>query len=402
MTASTRAAASAPGSAAAPAVVGESSSLDVTPGAVWRAARRPVLLTVLLLATGLVLALTAGGTGTGRLDPRAPEPAGSRAVAQVLGDRGVEVLRRTTTAGVRRVAAPGTTVLVTDPDLLADSQVRALLATGADLVVVAPTDAGRFAAAVSTAADSAPGVRLPGCRLGAARRAGAADTGGRGFAVAPGTRARLCYAEDGVPSLVRVQAAGGATVTLLGSPAPLTNGRFGEEGNAALALGLLGGQERLVWYLPSLADVPASAAQTSFYDLVPAGVWWALVQIAVAVLVLALWRARRLGPVVTEPLPVVVRAAETAEGRARLYRRAGARDTAAETLRAASRERLVPALGLPGAASPAAVVEAVAARARRPPGEVAGLLYGAAPADDPALVRLADELDALDREVRRP
>jgi hypothetical protein len=33
---------------------------------------------------------------------------------------------------------------------------------------------------------------------------------------------------------------------------------------------------------------------------------------------------------------------------------------------------------------------------------VAALLYGAAPADDGALVRLADDLDALEREVRRP
>ena len=32
---------------------------------------------------------------------------------------------------------------------------------------------------------------------------------------------------------------------------------------------------------------------------------------------------------------------------------------------------------------------------------VAGLLYGAAPAEDSALVRLADDLDALEREVRR-
>jgi hypothetical protein len=33
---------------------------------------------------------------------------------------------------------------------------------------------------------------------------------------------------------------------------------------------------------------------------------------------------------------------------------------------------------------------------------VGSLLYGAAPADDAALVRLADDLDALEREVRRP
>jgi hypothetical protein len=106
--------------------------------------------------------------------------------------------------------------------------------------------------------------------------------------------------------------------------------------------------------------------------------------------------------VVAEPLPVGVRAAETVEGRARLYRRAGARDTAAEALRAGLRSRLVPLLGQPARSEPPAVVDAVAARSRRTPPEVAALLYGAAPADDAALVRLADELDVLEREVRRP
>ena len=75
-------------------------------------------------------------------------------------------------------------------------------------------------------------------------------------------------------------------------------------------------------------------------------------------LLLALWRARRLGPVVAEPLPVVVRAAETVEGRARLYRRGGARGQAA---RGAARRRPVAgsgrALGLPRRADPPAVVD---------------------------------------------
>jgi hypothetical protein len=191
-------------------------------------------------------------------------------------------------------------------------------------------------------------------------------------------------------------------VTLLASGVALTNRRFGEEGNASLALGLLGGHDRLVWYLPSLSDVPATDAQESVYDLVPDGVWWGLVQLGVAVVLLALWRARRLGPVVPEPLPVVVLAAETVEGRARLYRRSRARDTAAESLRGARRVRLGRLLGLPARSAPTALVDAAAARAGRDPGAVAGLLYGAAPADDAALVRLADDLDALDREVRRP
>jgi hypothetical protein len=41
----------------------------------------------------------------------------------------------------------------------------------------------------------------------------------------------------------------------------------------------------------------------------------------------------------------------------------------------------------------------VAARTGRPATEVEALLYGPSPADDAALVRLADDLDALIREV---
>ena len=70
----------------------------------------------------------------------------------------------------------------------------------------------------------------------------------------------------------------------------------------------------------------------------------------------------------TEPLPVVVRAAETVEGRGRLYRRGRARDTAAESLRAVRRSGR---LGRCSACRPAprrgTVVDAVAARAGRPP-----------------------------------
>ncbi len=376
-------------------------TLAPTAGQLWRRARGPVVVLAVVLLGALALAVLAGGSGSERLDPRSPEPSGSRAVAEVLRDQGVRVDLATTTAGVRASATAGDTVLVVDPGLLVDQQVDSVRATGADLVVVAPPAPERFAAAVTAGRGSSPGLRQPGCELGAARRAGAAEVGGQDYEVAGDTDALRCYARDGRPSLVRVVDAGRA-VTLVGSATALTNDSLGDEGNAALVLGLLGENPRLVWYLPSLADVPARAQQTSFYSLVPDGVWWALVQLAVALLLVALWRARRLGPVVAEPLPVVVRASETVEGRARLYRRAGARDTAAEALRAAARSRTVPALGLPTRSAPPAVVDAVAARTRRTAPDVAALLYGAAPADDAALVRLADDLDALEREVRRP
>ena len=55
-----------------------------------------------------------------------------------------------------------------------------------------------------------------------------------------------------------------------------------------------------------------------------------------AFLVVGVWRGRRLGPIMTEPLPVTVRAAETVEGHGRLYHRLNARDRAANALRAGS------------------------------------------------------------------
>ena len=378
-----------------------SASTDPGAGQVWQAVKGPLTVLVVVLLAGLVVALAAGGPAGGRLDPRSPAPSGSRALAQVLGDQGVQVERVTTSAAMAATTGPDDTLLVVDPDLLADSQVEAVRATGADLVVVGATTPGRYLPGVS-AEPAEPGVRAPGCDLPVAQRAGAVDAGGIAYNT-DDTKLRapkLCYASDGRPSLVQVRVDGNL-VTLLGPSSPLTNSRLDDEGDAALALGLLGGHDRLVWYLPTAADVPPEA-QKSFYELVPDGVWWGLLQLGVAVLLLALWRARRLGAVVVEPLPVAVRAAETEEGRARLYRRNHARGQASESLRAGVRSRLGRVLGLPRRADPQALVTAVAARSSWSGADITALLYGAAPADDAALVQLADRLDALEKEVRRP
>ena len=375
-------------------------SSDPTADDVWRAARGPLVVAALVLLAGVLVALVSRGAAGRPLDPASPQPGGGRALAELLRDQGVRVDRVTTTAAVLAASTRSSTLLVVDPDLLADRQVESLRGTGSDLVVLSTAGAQRWVAGVA-AAPAEPAVRPAGCDLPAARRAGPADAGALGYDV-DGTAlasAARCYPHDGQPSLVQ-GVVGGQLVSLVGSGSGFTNARLDDEGNAALALGLLGAHDRLVWYLPSRSDLP-EAAQKSLYELVPGGVWWGLGQLSIAVLLVALWRARRLGPVVAEPLPVVVRAAETVEGRGRLYRRAGARDRAGDALRSGTRARLVPALGLPRAADPGALVAAVTARSSRPPVEVGDLLYGAAPADDAALVRLAMSLDDLEREVRR-
>jgi hypothetical protein len=122
-----------------------------------------------------------------------------------------------------------------------------------------------------------------------------------------------------------------------------------------------------------------------------------VIQLAVAVVLAAAWRARRLGPLVAERLPVVVRASETVEGHGRLYQARRARDRAASELRQAARARISRLSGGSGETNAAAV----AARTGDAPQDVTALLYGPAPRTDAQLVTLADDLDILERKVRQ-
>ncbi len=362
----------------------------------WRAARTPIAIGLLVVLAGVLLAAFADRAERGLLDPAAVNPTGSRAVAELLRDQGVTVDVARTAADVR-AAGPGATVLVPLPERLAEAQLAALRDAPADLVVVAPGSDVLTAlapAAEVTAVNEPVDVRQPGCDLPAARTAGPVELGGELYR---GDGAIACYPSEGGAALLRVS--GDRSVTVIGAPDILMNRALAGEGNASLALALLGENPRLLWFLPQ-PEGPAAGQERSLGELVPPGWVWATVQLGVAAALAMLWRARRLGPVVTEPLPVVVRSAEAVEGRARLYRRAGARGHAAQVLREASRTRLVPVLGLPDPVEPAAVVEAVAARTGRSAQAVAALLYGSAPVDDAELVALTDELDRVETEVR--
>ena len=189
---------------------------------------------------------------------------------------------------------------------------------------------------------------------------------------------------------------------MLGGGSLLTNADLAHVGNAALALGLLVPSRRLDWVPPgSLGGAVSASDRHGLFQLLPSGLDWGLVQLAIAVVVLALWRARRLGRPVVEPLPVVVRAAETVEGGARLLQAANARSTAAATLRTATRRRLAVVLRLGRDPDPGVLVAVVAERSGQQTGRVRGLLYGSEPLDDRALVTLAGALPELERAVQQ-
>jgi acyl-homoserine lactone acylase PvdQ len=119
-----------------------------------------------------------------------------------------------------------------------------------------------------------------------------------------------------------------------------------------------------------------------------------------AALVAALWRGRRFGPLVTERLPVTVRANETTIGRARLY--ANARDAphALDELRRAARGRLERLLGLPTRTDAGQIVDAVTDRLGADRARVRAILVDDRPRTDRDLVAAADRLRDLEASVR--
>ena len=110
-------------------------------------------------------------------------------------------------------------------------------------------------------------------------------------------------------------------------------------------MNLAGTHPRMIWYAPQISEGDSDGG-ASILDLIPDQVTWIVLQLCLVVVLLGLWQGRRIGPLVAEQLPVVVRASETVEGRGRLYRSRRARDRAAEALRTAALQRMLPRLGL--------------------------------------------------------
>jgi hypothetical protein len=363
----------------------------------WRSWRWVVLtLVVLAVIAGIGAYLTAPRPGA-RMDPESTDPDGAHALVTLLRDGGVEVVVADGIADVEQAARPGTLILVAQSQYLTDDALLDRLAKApGDLLLVEPTARTREALM--------PGVRMsvesisfdssPNCTLREANRAGTVRFGPSDtYQAKDGRTMTRCY--DGV--LIRYRD-DGRTVTAVGNTDFMTNGGLLEAGNAALAMNLAGDRPRLVWYAPHRIEGETSSP-ASLFDLIPENVTWIVWQLCLVVLLVALWRGRRPGPLVAEELPVVVRASETVEGRGRLYRSRRARDRAAAALRTATVQRLLPRLGLgPGAPAPA-VVTTVAQRSGADPGFVSYHLFGPPPATDNDLLQLARALDEIERQV---
>lgn len=367
----------------------------------WRSARWILLALAVIVGFATVSTYLTAPRPGGRMDPNSTGADGARALITLLREHGVDVVEAPDVAAVEAAARSDTlTVVVQTYHLVDDDVLARLAALPGNRLLVQPNSRTRQVLAPEVKMGGATtfgGGERPDCDLREATRAGAVQ-----FSVSDTYEASVqnldltrCY--EGV--LVRYTA-DGRDITLVGDSGFMTNRGLPKAGNAALAMNLAGTDRRMIWYAPQFSEGESDGA-ASLFDLAPEHVSWILWQLVAVVVLLALWKSRRIGPLVAERLPVVVRASETVEGRGRLYRSRRARDSAADALRTAALQRMQPRLGLGANPDPTAVIQAVSAQCNIHPRAVAHTLFGPAPADDGELVNLARELDNIERQVAR-
>ncbi len=358
---------------------------------------------VCILVVGATLALTRGGAASGlQLDPASAAPNGAKAVAEVLREQGVDViLPAGYDEALAALSTPNTSLALYDPsNYLTDNRLADLVDGAGDVTVLSPGFLQLQLLAPGVRAAGAAEADVPldaACAMGAAQRAETISAGPT-LAISETSDATGCFPADTDGFGVVTVPHGDGTLALVGPGDLFTNERVILHGNAALALGLLGTTDRVVWYLPSLADVEASGPP-SLGDLTPPWLVPVTSLLVLTALVAMFWRGRRFGPLMAEDLPVTVPAGETMEGRSRLYQRTAARTRAVDALRIGAIGRLGATLGLPRTAGLAEVSDAAASATGRSPAEVRGILVDTLPATERDVLSLSDALRDLEAAV---
>ncbi|HEY5223761.1 MAG TPA: DUF4350 domain-containing protein [Microbacteriaceae bacterium] len=381
-------------------------ALSPTPRGQSRRARFWIVLVVIGLATAIAAFLLSGsGRSAGPvLGSDNPAPEGAMAVANVLTGQGVHVVKADTLAQATAAVhtAADSTLLIYDPDAYLSAQkLHTLDNVAATTVLVQPgfTALQTLAPAIASAGSpkSASTAPRPQCTLPAALKAGRISPPQTVYRVLNDAYTGCFPTSHGEYALAGLDD-GEHAQWVIGSTSVFDNENVLRDGNAALALNLLGAHGTLVWYLPTLADIDVTGPP-SLGELTPGWVTPAVLLLIAAAIAAAIWRGRRFGPLVIENLPVVVRAEETMEGRARLYQRSSARLRAIDALRVGAAGRIAARCGLPHTATIIEIADAAASITRADPFQVRRILLEAVPRSDGELTRLSNQLAQLEDAV---
>jgi hypothetical protein len=351
------------------------------------------------LALGLLLVAVVAGRPAQEgnpLDPDSPGPLGTKGLVETLRELGATV-----TVSADPPGSGAATALLLSDDLTPPRRERLLawVRQGGTLVVADPGSGVTAARPVGTTRIGLLDAPLERhCEVAALRDVGRVSApGGLVFEVPRGGGVRGCFPR-GDGAWLLVQPLGDGNVVRLGGASAVVNQELGEADNAVLLASLLAPSPGpgLVWVLRPPLPGGGSA---SLGDLVAPRVRSALWQLVVAFVVLALWRARRLGRPVAEPQPVQVPGSELVVAVGNLLQRARGRGQAAGLLSDDLRRSLAERLGLPPSTPADQVADAAAQRTGIRRERVLRALAPPTPRDEAELVALSQAVDAVRREV---
>ena len=359
------------------------------------------------LALGVALVVAVAGRGPDEgvpLDPASPGPLGTKGLVEVLRELGGRV--------VVSADLPGDvteTALLLRDDLTPERRRRLLdwVARGGTLVVADPgSGVTRVRPVGSTRIGLLDAEIERRCEVAALGDVGRVSAPGGVVFEVPGARggppvdqgARACFPRNDGAWLL-VQPVGRGTVVRLGGAGALVNQELGEADNGLLAASLLAPTDRTT--VRVLRPPLPGGGDAGLGDLIAPRVRLALWQLVVAFVLLALWRARRLGRPVTEPQPVQLPGSELVLAVGNLLQRARGRGQAAGLLTDDLRRSLAERLGLPASAPPDLVADTAAARTGIPRERALRALTPTTPRDEAELVALSQAVDAVRREVTR-
>jgi hypothetical protein len=368
--------------------------------------RRALPWVAVVLGVALVVAVAGRGAEEGNpLDPASPGPLGTKGLVEVLRGLGGRV---TVSAG-----QPGTgtdTALLLSDDLTPQRRQGLLdwVRRGGTLVVADPSSGVTRVEPVGSTRFGLLDAEIERrCAVPALRDAErVAAPGGVVFEIpegqgAPGNRpgaTQACFPRNDGAWLL-VQPLGGGTVVRLGGASALVNQELGEADNAILLASLLVPVEGTA--VQVLQPPLPGGGTAGLGDLIAPRVRLALWQLVLAFVLLALWRARRLGRPVAEPQPVQLPGAELVVAVGNLLQRAKGRGQAAGLLTDDLRRSLAERLGLPPSTPADQVADTVAERTGIPRERVLRTLTRTTPRDEAELVALSQAADTIRREVTR-
>lgn len=347
------------------------------------------VIATVLLSVGAVAAL-GGSSSTAPLDPDSATPTGSLALANLLQDRGTAVTEVRTLAEAAATEETQT-LLIVNTSLISETAGQKLIGTAAMRTVVVGTEGGA-ATLVESRAIAEPAELVADCHLAEAQAAGTATFSDE---LISGTSQR-CFPGAGGAGLLFED-----SLFILADGSTMMNENLAEAGNAALSLNLLSATGQVIWFIPSPSDLALAEGRSAApADLLPSWIAPALMQALLVFGVLAIWKGRRLGPLIREPLPIVVPAHETDEGYAGLLQRNKQAGVAATALREASMTRLASRCDLPARSNPSQLAGLLADRLGQSAEAIADVLWERQVATDTGLTQLHAELKLLEESAR--